>query len=239
MIRARVWNEGWHEQHEPEVLERYPDGIHGEVANALRELLADEVSVATTTMDAPHQGLAKADLDETDVLLIWAHMRHDEVEHSTVQRVVDRVHEGMGLVVLHSAHHSRIFRALMGTTCHLSWRHEGGRELVWTSQPNHPIADGVSHPIVIDGQEMYGEPFDIPNPDDIVFMSSFTGGEMFRSGVTFRRGAGRIFYFSPGDQSYPVYRHPDVRRVLANAVRWCMPSPGVTPPVVINAPAAH
>ena len=79
---------------------------------------------------------------------------------------------------------------------------------------------------MIDHQEMYGEFFDIPTPDDLVFISSFTGGEVFRSGVTFTRGRGRIFYFSPGDQEYPVYFHPQVRRVLANGVRWAAPAEG-------------
>jgi trehalose utilization protein len=69
---------------------------------------------------------------------------------------------------------------------------------------------------------MYGEFFDIPTPDELVFVSSFTGGEVFRSGCTFRRGHGKIFFFSPGDQDYPVYHHPDIRRVISNGVEWAV-----------------
>jgi trehalose utilization protein len=140
----------------------------------------------------------------------------------------------MGLIVLHSGHFSKIFINLMGTTCSLAWRNEGERELVWTVKPSHPIARGISHPIVIDHQEMYGELFDIPDPDDLVFISSFAGGEVFRSGVTFTRGAGKIFYFSPGDQDYPVYFNPQVRQVLANAVEWATPAVGAVRPDVTN-----
>ena len=127
---------------------------------------------------------------------------------------------GLGLVVLHSGHWSKIFGKLMGTTCTLRWRSEQDRELVWTVNPTHPITEGVPNPIIIDAQEMYGETFDIPAPDELIFISSFTGGEVFRSGCTFRRGHGKIFFFSPGDQDYPVYHHSDVRRVIANGVAW-------------------
>ena len=115
---------------------------------------------------------------------------------------------------------SKIFGKLMGTTCTLRWRSEQDRELVWTVDPTHPITEGVPNPIIIDAQEMYGETFDIPAPDELIFISSFTGGEVFRSGCTFRRGHGKIFFFSPGDQDYPVYHHADVRRVIANGVAW-------------------
>jgi trehalose utilization protein len=126
----------------------------------------------------------------------------------------------MGLLVLHSGHFSKIFIRLLGTTCSLKWRNDAERELVWTVNPTHPIAAGIPQPLVIPHQEMYGEFFDIPTPDDLIFVSSYTGGEVFRSGVTFSRGRGRIFYFSPGDQEYPVYRQPEVRQVLANGVLW-------------------
>jgi trehalose utilization protein len=81
---------------------------------------------------------------------------------------------------------------------------------------------------------MYGEYFDIPAPDELVFLSTFSGGEVFRSGCCWRRGLGKIFYFSPGDQEYPVYHHPEIQRVLANAVQWAQPEPesDFTPPSV-------
>ena len=154
------------------------------------------------------------------MLTWWGHAAHDEVDDEIVDRVHEAVLGGMGLIVLHSGHYSKIFKRLLGTTCSLQWRNAGERELVWTVDPAHPIADGIPQPIVIEAQEMYGEHFDIPAPDELVFISSFAGGEVFRGGCCFRRGRGRIFYFSPGDQDYPVYHHPDVQRVIANAVRW-------------------
>ncbi len=223
-IRVTVWNEGLHERTEEAVGARYPDGIHGAIAAGIKEHLGDDVSLRTATLDDPEHGLSDQVLDETDVLTWWGHRAHDKVSDEIVERVHERVLSGMGLLVLHSGHFSKIFIKLMGTTCSLRWRNADDRELVWTVNPAHPIAAGVPSPIVIPEQEMYGEFFDIPTPDEVVFVSSFTGGEVFRSGCTFRRGNGRVFYFSPGDQAYPVYHHPDVRRVIANGVVWAAPS---------------
>jgi trehalose utilization protein len=227
-LRVTVWNEGVHETTQPEIAAIYPDGIHGAIADGLREVLGDAVVARTATLADPEHGLSEEVLADTDVLLWWGHIAHDQVSDEVVERVRQHVLGGMGLLVLHSGHFSKIFIRMLGTTCSLRWRNpEGGeRELVWTVNPTHPIAEGVEQPIVIGAQEMYGEFFDIPTPDDLVFISSFTGGEVFRSGVTFTRGRGRIFYFSPGDQEYPVYFHPQVRRVLANGVRWAAPAPG-------------
>ena len=227
-LRVTVWNEGVHEATQPEIAAIYPEGIHGAIAAGLRELLGEEVAVRTATLADPDHGLAEEALAATDVLLWWGHLAHDRVSDEVVERVREHVLGGMGLIVLHSGHFSKVFIRMLGTTCSLRWRNpEGGeRELVWTVNPAHPIAEGVEQPIVIGAQEMYGEFFDIPAPDDLVFISSFSGGEVFRSGVTFTRGRGRIFYFSPGDQEYPVYLHPQVRRVLANGVRWAAPRPG-------------
>ena len=225
-IRVTVWGENVHEAQEPEVRAIYPDGMHATIAAGLRELLGDGVEVGTATLQEPEHGLTQDVLDRTDVLTWWGHIAHDQVDDAVVDRVQDAVLGGMGLLVLHSGHYAKIFKRLLGTSCSLRWRNEGERELVWTVAPGHPIAEGVPHPIVIDAQEMYGEHFDIPQPDELVFISSFPGGEVFRGGCCFTRGRGRIFYFSPGDQDYPVYHHPDVRRVLANAVRWAAPVGG-------------
>lgn len=225
-IKVLVWNEGWHEQVDEIVQAIYPEGIHGAIAAGLRELLGDEVEVRTATLADPEHGLSEDALASTDVVLWWGHMKHDDVADEVVERVQRHVLAGMGLLVLHSGHYSKIFKTLMGTTCGLSWRNEGEREIVWTVDQTHPIAEGVEQPFVIDAQEMYGEQFDVPPPDELVFVSWFAGGEVFRSGMTFRRGRGKVFYFSPGDQEYPVYHHPQVRRVLANAVRWAVPVPG-------------
>jgi trehalose utilization protein len=198
--------------------------MHGAIAEGIAEHLGDRARVRTATLDEPEHGLTEETVAATDVLVWWGHIAHGEVADEVVERVQRHVLAGLGLVVLHSGHLSKIFTRLMGTTCTLRWRNGTDRELVWTVNPSHPIAAGVPHPIVIDEQEMYGELFDIPAPDELVFVSSFSGGEVFRSGCVFRRGHGKIFYFSPGDQDYPVYHHPDVRRVIANAVAWAAPT---------------
>jgi trehalose utilization protein len=234
LLRVTVWGEGRHEQTDPNVAELYPTGMHTTIAEAVREHLGSAVEVTAVTLDDPGQGLPADVLDNTDVLTWWGHAAHEEVEDALVSRVHDRVMAGMGLVVLHSGHHAKIFRRLMGTTCNLLWRNEGDRELLWTVSPTHPIAAGVPSPIVLDRHEMYGEYFDIPAPDDLVLVSSFSGGEVLRSCCTFRRGHGKVVYFSPGDQEYPVYHHPDIRRVIANSVSWASPALQ-GPPVVQRA----
>lgn len=219
-MRVLVWGENHHEKHDEIPRRIYPDTMHGTIAAGLRELLGDGAVVETATLDDPEHGLSEERLADTDVLLWWGHMRHDAVDDEVVERVHRHVLGGMGFIPLHSAHFSKVFIRLMGTTCSLRWRQGDDRELVWTVAPTHPIAQGVPHPLVIPMQEMYGEFFDVPAPDELVFVSSFSGGEVFRSGMTFSRGHGRIFYFSPGDQDYPVYHQPEIRRVLANAVGW-------------------
>jgi trehalose utilization protein len=222
-LRVTVWGENVHEGEE-HVRALYPHGMHATIAAGLDELLGDDVQTRTATLQEPDHGLSQDVLDATDVLTWWGHIAHEAVDDAVAERVQHAVLGGMGLLVLHSGHYAKPFRRLLGTSCSLRWRNEGERELVWTVAPAHPIAAGVPHPIVIDGHEMYGEPFDIPAPDELVFVSSFAGGEVFRGGACFIRGSGRIFYFSPGDQEYPIYHHPDVRRVLANAVRWAAPA---------------
>ncbi len=219
-IRVLVWGENYHEKHDDVPRRIYPDTMHETIARGLRALLGDDAVVSTATLDDPEHGLTEERLAQTDVLFWWGHIKHDDVADEVVARVHRHVLAGMGLVALHSAHFSKIFIALMGTTCSLRWRQGTDRELVWTVSPTHPIAEGIPHPLVIDEQEMYGEFFDVPEPDDLVFVSNFSGGEVFRSGMTFHRGYGRIFYFSPGDQDYPVYHDPHIQRVLANAARW-------------------
>jgi len=224
-MRVTVWNEFVHETRGDErVLAHYPDGIHTVIADGLREHLNDDAEVRTATLAEPEHGLTEEVLAQTDVLLWWGHIAHDQVSDEVVDRVHRHVIEGMGILVLHSGHFSKIFKRLLGTSCSLKWRNDGERELVWTVEPTHPITQGVRSPIIIPEQEMYGEYFDIPTPDELLFVSSFSGGEVFRSGVTYRRGLGRLFYFSPGDQEFPVYHHPEVRKVLANGVRWAMPT---------------
>jgi trehalose utilization protein len=218
-VNVTVWNEHVHEREGGEAARIYPDGIHATIAAFLAEL----GSVRTATLAEPDHGLPRAVLDTTDVLLWWGHSAHDQVDDGVVDRVVARVWEGMGLVVLHSGHYSKPFKRLMGTPCDLQWRHDE-RETVWTVAPGHPVTEGVPPSFVIPEQEMYGEFFAVPAPDELVFISSFTGGEVFRSGCCWTRGKGRIFYFSPGHETNPVYHQPEVQRVLVNATRWARPA---------------
>lgn len=216
-IRAVVWNEFVHERENEAVRGLYPDGIHMAISRALE---SPEVTVGTATLGEPEDGLPQARLDETDVLLWWGHKAHGQVADGTVERVAQRVHEGMGLIVLHSGHFSKIFKRLMGTPCSLRWREAGERERLWAVNPSHPIAQGVGQAIELQNSEMYGEPFLVPEPLETVFISWFQGGEVFRSGLTYQRGAGRIFYFEPGHETYPIYHNEAVQTVLRNAVRW-------------------
>jgi trehalose utilization protein len=215
-----VWNEHVHERGGGVPAELYPEGIHGAIAAGLRTAFGENALVRTATLDQPGHGLPDDVLDEADVLVWWGHLAHDRVPDELATRVQQRVLAGMGLVVLHSAHYSKPFRLLMGTSCSLRWREADDRELVWTVSPGHPIAAGVPAVIPLERHEMYGEFFDIPAPDELVFISSFSGGEVFRSGCCFHRGKARVFYFSPGHETYPVYHDPTIQRVIANAVGW-------------------
>jgi trehalose utilization protein len=219
-INVTVWNEFRHEKMHDEVAEVYPDGIHVVIA----DFLADAgFETRTATLDEPEHGLTDEVLAETDVLIWWGHMAHHEVEDEIVDRVQQRVLEGMGLIVLHSGHMSKIFRRLMGTGCMLKWREAGEKERLWVVEPGHPITQGVGEYIEVPHAEMYGEHFDVPAPDTLVFVSWFEGGDVFRSGCCYHRGQGKIFYFRPGHETYRIFYQPEIRRVLANAVRWAAP----------------
>ena len=218
-MKVTVWNENQHEKKDPIVLEYYPGGLHGYIANFLK---CDDIEVRTATLDDPECGLTEEVLADTDVLVWWGHRAHDQVPDEVVDRVQKYVLSGMGLVVLHSGHHSKIFRRLMGTTCNLKWR-DNTRERIWTVMPNHPIAAGVDETFVLEPEEMYGESFDIPNPDDIIFMGWFNGGEVFRSGCTWTRGHGRIFYFQPGHETNRSFQNENVQLIIKNAVKWACP----------------
>ncbi|NGM70566.1 trehalose utilization protein ThuA [Natronolimnobius sp. AArcel1] len=226
--RVTVWNEFVHEQENDTVAELYPNGIHATIADALEE---HGFETQTATLQQSEHGLTEDVLAETDVLTWWGHTAHDEVDDEIVERVKEHVLEGMGLLVLHSGHFSKIFRELMGTTCALKWREAAERERLWVVEPSHPIADGINEYIQLEEAEMYGEHFDIPQPETLVFNSWFEGGEVFRSGCCYRRGSGKIFYFRPGHETYPVYHNEEIQRVLANAVEWAAPSDDRSEPV--------
>jgi trehalose utilization protein len=227
VTRVTVWNEYRQERSDADVRAVYPDGIHAPIADALR---AAGFEVRVATLDEPEHGLTDEVLAATDVLTWWGHAAHDAVMDAIVERVQRRVLDGMGLIVLHSGHHSKLFRRLMGTSGNLKWRESGERERLWVVDPSHPIARGLGDSFLIEHEEMYGEYFDIPAPDQLVFVSWFAGGEVFRSGCCFARGRGRIFYFRPGHETHPTYFQPEVQRVIVNAASWAS-GPAGDPPV--------
>lgn len=214
-----VWNENQHEKTKPIITEMYPGGLHEYIASFLQ---CDDIHVKTATLDDPDCGLTDELLAETDVLLWWGHKAHGSVPDEVAERVQRHILAGMGLIVLHSGHHSKVFKKLMGTTCNLRWR-DGARERIWTVKPNHPIAAGIPETFVLDPEEMYGEPFDVPEPMETIFMGWFNGGEVIRSGCTWVRGNGKIFYFQPGHETNRSFQNEYVQTILKNAVRWACP----------------
>ena len=217
-VNALVWNEFIHERKSGKPRDIYPDGIHAAIAGGLNP--QPGIRARTATLEEPEHGLTEEALSAADVLFWWGHLALDKVDDAGVKRVHEHVLAGMGLVVLHSGHASKILKALLGTHCSLRWREADEREIIWNIAPSHPIARGVGDRIDLPQHEMYGERHDIPEPDQVVFLSWFAGGNVFRSGCTFTRGLGRIFYFSPGHETYPIYHRPDILRVLANAAHW-------------------
>ena len=231
-INVTVWNEFRHETKEGAPMDLYPDGMHEAIAAHLRK--QQGLEVRTATLDEPEHGLTEEVLAQTDVLTWWGHIAHEQVSDEVVARVQKRVLEGMGLIVLHSGHFSKVFTRLMGTSCGLSWREAGERERLWVVDSSHPIAAGIGPYIELPATEMYGEQFDIPAPDELIFISWFEGGEVFRSGATWRRGRGKVFYFRPGHETYPIYYDRTILRVITNGVRWARFA-GNTETVGINA----
>lgn len=224
-IKVIVWNEYEHERENAAVGAVYPEGIHTAIAEGLRNVPglnpgALPVEVSTATLDQPEHGLTEERLNDCQVLIWWGHKAHSKVDDTIVERVQRRVLEGMGLIVLHSGHFSKIFRRMLGTNCSLKWREADEKERIWVIEPSHPIAAGLGEYFELPYEEMYGERFDVPAPDETVFISWFEGGEVFRSGLCWQRGHGRIFYFRPGHEAYPTYFDPNVQRVIANAVQW-------------------
>lgn len=217
-IRVTVWGENVHEQTNATVRGIYPTGMHQCIADALNA--APGIHATTATLDQPDHGLPPGRLDDTDVLIWWGHAAHGKVRDDIVEQVTNAVWSGMGAIFLHSAHFSKPFKRLMGTPCNLTWREAGERERLWLTSRNHPIAAGLPDHFELENEEMYGEPFGIPEPLETVFISWFQGGEVFRSGVTYKRGAGNVFYFRPGHETYPTYHDANVQRVIANAVAW-------------------
>jgi trehalose utilization protein len=236
-IRVTVWGENVHERKSAVVAGVYPQTMHGTIAAGLS---ADPgLTVTTATLQDPEHGLTPERLAETDVLIWWGHAAHGEVSDAVVERVTEAVWGGMGAIFLHSAHFAKPFKRLMGTPCNLTWREAGERERLWLTARGHPIAAGLPDHFELETEEMYGEPFGVPEPMETVFVSWFQGGEVFRSGLTWRRGAGKVFYFRPGHEAYPTYHDANVQRVLKNACHWAhSPAPrDMDPTAAPNVPA--
>lgn len=222
-IRVTVWNEFRHEKSKENVAKVYPHGLHAVIKDALDEDAAHRFSVALAALDDPEQGLPVEKLNNTDVLFWWGHMSHNEVSDELVERVAERVKNGMGLVVLHSGHYSKVFRRLMGTECRSKWWEKEDKERIFTVLPGHPITAGLPESFELSVEETYCEHFNIPTPDELVFISWFSGGAVLRSGCCYHYGAGKIFYFQPGHEAYPTYYDPNIRKVLRNAAAWAAP----------------
>jgi trehalose utilization protein len=221
IVNVTVWNEYGEDQKCPEAVNAYPNGMHNTIADFLNKDSDIQARVALLTDN--EQGLSEASLDDTDVLIWWGHTCHDQVEDRNVKRVIDRVQRGMGVIFLHSAHKSKPFMELMGTSGYLSWRNAGEKERIWTVNPSHPIAQGIPEHFILEQEEMYGEPFGIPEPLHTIFIGWFQGGNVFRSGVTFQREYGKIFYFQPGHETHPIYHHEIIQKIIINAVKWAKP----------------
>jgi trehalose utilization protein len=217
-VRVTIWNEFVHERRDDAVRAHYPDGIHQAIATGIQPL--GDFTIRTATLDEAEHGLTDAALETTDVLLWWGHVAHDQVAGPIVERVHRHVLNGMGIVVLHSGHFSRIFQRLMGTSCSLRWREAGEHERLWSLHPGHPILEGIGEYFELAEEEMYGERFDIPDPDELLMIGWFPGGEVFRSLCTWTRGVGRVAYFQPGHETHPTYHDPNVLRIIANACTW-------------------
>ncbi len=222
-IRVTIWNEGRHEKVNAKVAEVYPEGLHGTIAGFLR---AAGFETTIATLDDPEHGLTDEVLANTDVMTWWGHLAHGDVSDEIVEKVYNRVQEGMGLIVLHSGHFSKIFKKLMGTSGNLQWREIGEKERLWVVNSAHPIAHDLPPYFELENEEMYGEPFGIPEPDSLVFVSWFAGGEVFRSGAAYYRGQGKVFYFRPGHETFPTYHDPMIQKVIINAINWAMPTNG-------------
>jgi len=219
-VKVTVWNEFRHEKTDEAVKRHYPEGIHKTVAAFMNKA---GLQARTATLDEPEHGLSEAVLKDTDVLTWWGHMAHGEVDEKIVDRVQKRVLEGMGLIVMHSGHFSKIFKRMMGTNCSLQWREANERQRIFTIEPSHPIAEGLPDYFELPHVEMYGERIDIPPPDKLIFLSWYEGGNVFRSGCAWERGHGRIFYFEPGHETFPIYHDANIQKVLVNAARWAAP----------------
>lgn len=217
MIKVLIWNEFRHEKLKESVKEIYPEGIHKAIGESLS---SEDIFVRYATLDDENCGITDEILADTDVIIWWGHAAHKEVPDEIAKKVQDAVLSGLGAIFLHSSHYSKPFKLLMGTSCNLAWREDGDRERVWVVKPGHPILQGIDRYFELPHEETYAEPFDVPEPEETILIGSFEGSEVFRSGVTYKRGNGKIFYFQPGHETYPIFYNESVKTIIKNAVYW-------------------
>ena len=234
-IKVTILNEFRHEKNIPAVAELYPEGLHVAIGKGIS---AEDLEIRYASLDEPEHGLTDEVLADTDVMLWWAHGGHQQVTDEIAQMVAESVRKGMGIIFLHSSHLAKPFRFLVGTSCTLHWRENGDWERLWVVNPSHPIAQGIGEYVRIPHEEVYAEPFGIPEPEQLVFIGNYEGGEVFRSGCCWHRENGKVFYFQPGHETYPTYYVPGVQQIIKNAIRWAyspyrvseITCPKVTPP---------
>ena len=221
-LKVTIWNEFRHEKTKEAVKAIYPNGLHAVIGEFLGEDESLEIRLAA--LDDPDQGLPDEVLEDTDVLIWWGHMAHKEVDDALVEKIRKRVYLGkMGFIALHSGHHSKPFKAIVGTNGNLQWG-RNQKEIVWNMSPGHPIAAGIPDHFLIESEELYAEPFYIPQPEELIFGAWFEDGFIFRAGCVFHRGAGRVFYFQPGHETCKSFFNPYVRRIIKNAVDYVKPT---------------
>lgn len=221
-IKVVVWNEFRHEKRSEKVAAIYPNGLHAVIKEFLDE--DSELEVSLAALDDADCGLPDERLEDTDVLVWWGHMAHGDVPDELVTKIRDRVYEGkLGFVALHSAHHSKPFKAIVGTNGNLTWG-RNQKEIIWNLMPSHQIAEGIPDHFTLESEELYSEPFYIPQPDALVFGAWFEDGNIMRAGACFNRGAGKVFYFQPGHETCRSFFNPHVQRVIKNAIHWARPT---------------
>ena len=239
-LNVVIWNEFRHEKIKDKVKALYPDGLHATIKSFLD--CEEDLDVSLAALDDPDQGLSDERLEQIDVLIWWGHMAHKEVSDELAQKIRDRVYMGkMGFIALHSAHRSKPFCTILGTNGNLTWGREQ-KEIMWNLMPTHEIAAGVPEHFLLESEELYSEPFHIPQPDELVFGAWYEDGHIMRAGACFRRGLGKIFYFQPGHETCKSFFNPYVQRIIRNAVYWAKPMkpafeiedkcPHITTPVV-------
>ena len=222
-----VWSEGTANV-DPNSKGIYPQDINTAIADGLKPLAERGWEIVKGSLGDPDQGLSAALLDSTDVLIWWGHKKHGEVKDDLVNRIVERVKAGkMGFIGTHSAHFCKPLKQLLQTPC--SWREyvaDGTSVEIIVKEPSHPICKGVEN-FKLPKIERYGEPFKVPTPEAVPLDGIYTRPdgktEPGRMGMCWTIGQGKVFYFTPGHETYNDYHRPEIRRIFVNAVEWAAP----------------